>query len=145
PYLDLDLYVRASLNEFSAFPFCAFAMYSFAAYAREGRRRHLVLGAASYAGVALNHFLVAFYFTPLLIAFLAVTSKREMWRRLAFGVLLGIGLSAWVWLPTLAEGTYVQLEKTMAGTFRYTYHLLRFDQLLETGWGYANAKTFGLG
>ena len=145
PYLDMDLYVRAALSEFSAFPFCGFAMYGFAAYAREGRRRHLVLGAASYAGVVLSHFLVAFYFTPLLVAFLAVTSKRTMWRRLAVGVALGIGLSAWVWLPILVEGQYVQLERTMQGTFRYTYHLLRFDQLLDTGWGYASAKTFGLG
>ncbi|HJZ97371.1 MAG TPA: hypothetical protein VKE70_12755, partial [Candidatus Solibacter sp.] len=31
PYLDMDLYVRAALSEFSAFPFCAFAMYGFAA------------------------------------------------------------------------------------------------------------------
>ncbi len=145
PYLSMDLYVRAALSEFSAFPFCAFALYGFSAYARHGRRRHLALGAIALAAVVLSHFMVAFCFSPLLLAFLVVTAKRPTWRMLAVGLLLGIGLSAWVWLPVVLEGRYVQLERSMQGSFHYTNHLLQAGQLFDSAWGYGTAKSFGLG
>ncbi|MCU1238695.1 MAG: hypothetical protein JWP63_6662 [Candidatus Solibacter sp.] len=145
PYMALDLYVRAALSEFSAFPFCAFTLYGFAAFARSGRRRHLAIGTAAYAAVVLSHFMVAFYFTPLLVGFLVFMTPRAVWRPLAMGLLLGIALSAFVWLPIAVESQYVQLELSMQGGFRYTNHLLRAGQLLDSGWGYGAAKSFGLG
>jgi hypothetical protein len=145
PYMSLDLYVRASLSEFSAFPFCAFALYGFAAFARHGRRRHLAAGVLAYAAVLLSHFMVAFYFTPLLAGFLLVTAQRAMWRPLALGLLLGIGLGACVWLPLVFETGYVQLERSMQGSLRYSNHLLHAGQLLDSAWGYGAAKPFGLG
>jgi hypothetical protein len=145
PYMSLDLYVRAALSEFSAFPFCAFALYGFAAFARSGRRRHLALGALAYAAILVSHFMVAFYVTPLLIGFLAVTAKRTVWPRLAMGLLIGIGLSACVWLPIVFESRYVQLERSMQGSFHYTNHLLSTAHLLDSAWGYGAAKTFGMG
>jgi hypothetical protein len=126
PYISLDLYVRSALSEFSAFPFCAFALYGFGAFACAGRRRHLVLGAASYAAVVLSHLFVAFYFTPLLAAFLFLTAKRskQMGRQQFAGLLLGIGLSACVWLPIALESRYVQLERAAQGNFVYSNHML---------------------
>ena len=124
PYMSMDLYVRAALSEYSAFPFCAWALYAFAAFARQGRRRHLAMGALAYAGIVLSHFMVAFYFTPLLIGFLLFTTKRERWPSLAMGVLLGIGLSACIWLPVVVESSYVQLQRSMQGNLNYTNHLL---------------------
>src|SRR5262249_31950782 len=107
PYISLDLYVRSALSEFSAFPFCAFALYGFGAFAGAGRRRYLALGAVSYAVVACSHFFVAFYFTPLLAAFLVFTAKHSgqpaILRRQIAGLLLGVGLSAFVWLPIFCE------------------------------------------
>jgi hypothetical protein len=156
PYVSLDLYVRSALSEFAALPFCAFALYGFGAFAREGRRRNLVLGAASYAAVVLNHFLVAFYFTPLLAAFLVFTAKRSkqpaiLGRQFA-GFLLGIGLSAYVWLPIVCEGRYVQLERAAQGNFNYSNHLLYAHQLLNSTWSYGysvpgdrDTVSFGLG
>jgi hypothetical protein len=141
----MDLYVRAALSEFSAFPFCAFALYGFAAYARDGRRRHYATGVLAYAAVVLSHFMVAFFFTPLLVGFLLVNARREMWLRLAMGLLLGIGLSAFVWLPVVFESGYVQLERSMQGGLRYSNHFLQAGQLLDPAWGYGAAKSFGLG
>jgi hypothetical protein len=156
PYVSLDLYVRSALSEFSAFPFCAFALYGFGAFACTGRRRHLVLGAASYAAVVLSHLLVAFYFTPLLAVFLFVTAKRSkqptMLRQQFAGLLLGIGLSACFWLPIVFESRYVQLERAAQGNFLYSSHLLYPHQLLASTWGYGysvpgdqDTISFGLG
>src|SRR5205085_541932 len=81
------------------------------------RRRDLAIGALSYAAIVLSHFMVAFYFTPLLAGFLLFTAKRAAWRPLALGLLLGVGLSAYVWMPIVFEGQYVQLERTTEGMF----------------------------
>jgi hypothetical protein len=156
PYISLDLYVRSALSEFSAFAFCAFALYGFGAFASSGRRRHLVLGAVSYAAVVLSHLLVAFYFTPLLAAFLFVTAKRSkhptMLRQQCAGFLLGIGLSACFWLPIVFESRYVQLDRAVQGNFVYAKHLLYPHQLLASTWGYGysipgdkDTISFGLG
>ena len=140
PYVSLDLYVRSALSEFSAFPFCAFALYGFGAFARNGRRRYLAVGAASYAGVACSHFFAALCFTPLLVAFLIFTAKRSgqpaMLAHQVGGLLLGVGLSAFVWLPIVFEARYVQLHRAMEGNFRYSNHLLHARQLLNSTWGY---------
>jgi hypothetical protein len=145
PYISLDLYARAAWSEFSAFPFCALALYGFGAFGRNARSPYLALGAASYAAVVLSHFLVALHFTPLLLAFLFFTVARERWPHAAIGLAAAIGLSAWVWVPIAFERQYVQLEKTMQDSFRYSYHLLHVDQLLGTEWGYGAVKSFAVG
>ena len=145
PYISLDLYVRAALSEFSAYPFCAFALYGFAAFAKYGRRRHVAIGALAYAGVILSHFMVAFYFTPLLVGFLLVTSPRAVWRLLALGLALGAGIGACVWLPVALESRYVQLERALLDGLRYSNHFLSAEELVDTSWGTGAARSYGLG
>src|SRR5262249_56715492 len=55
PYVSLDLYARAALSAFSAFPVCALALYGFSPFGRDGHRRHVLLGGAAYAAVVLSH------------------------------------------------------------------------------------------
>src|SRR5262249_5801237 len=112
---------------------------------RNDRRRHLVFGAVAYGCVVLSHFLVALYFTPLLLAWVMLTVKRARWAQSAIGLVLGIGLSAFVWLPVVFEGRSGQLEKAIQGSLGYSNHFLRPDQLIDTAWGYGSAKSFGIG
>src|SRR5262249_15700916 len=92
PYLPLHPYGRAVVNEFPALAFCAWALYGFALFARQGRQRGLVIGALAYAGIVFSHFLVAFYFTPLLAGFLCLEAPRKLWRPSALWLLLGVAL-----------------------------------------------------
>jgi hypothetical protein len=48
-------------------------------------------------------------------------------------------------MPVVFESRYVQLQRSMQGSFHYTNHLLRAGQLLDSAWGYGTAKSFGLG
>ncbi len=140
PYFAVDLYVRSSMEEFAAFPFFALALYGFGAYARHRRTGHWLAGAAAYACVLFCHFPAALLFTPLLIGFLFLTSWMEKsWRVLctqACGVLLGLALSAFIWVPALASRQYAAMDRAVQGNGLYTNHFVYLHQLFYSPWGY---------
>src|SRR5207248_9028952 len=49
---------------------------------------------------------------------------------------LGFGLSAFFWLPALAEQGEVHLERVLAGPLRYVNHFVWPHQLVVSPWGY---------
>jgi uncharacterized membrane protein len=140
PYFETDLFVRAALAEFSAFPFYPLALYGFARAARGDGTAFLVLGAAAHAAVLFAHPPSALLFTALLAAFCAANAWRaRSWRTLAAqgaGLALGLGLAACVWLPAVAEARYAQMERVLAGYYQYANHFVAPWQLLSSRWGY---------
>ena len=139
PYFAVNLFVRSDMAEFAAFPFCALALYGFGAYAKQGRRRALLLGAAAYAGVLLAHNGWALIFAPLLLAFLIFTSWRAGWRSLlpqAAGFMLGLGLAAASLVPGFLERSDVQMDRLLQGYLRYSNHFVYLQQLVHSRWGY---------
>jgi hypothetical protein len=140
PYFAVNLYVRTASAEFAAFAFYPFALYGFGAYAQSRKRGYLVLGSLGYAGVLLSHSPAALFFTPLLLAFLLLTAHQQRsWATLGnqlAGWLLGIGLGACVWLPSLVEGKYISLPRLLLGIIRYSYHFVYWRQFLYSRWGY---------
>ncbi len=143
PYFAVDLYVRSSMEEFSAFPFFALALFGFGAYARHRRLGYWLTGAAAYAGVLCCHFMAALLFTPLLLGFLALTAWMEksgtvLWRQ-ACGFLLGLGLSAVIWLPALASRQYTAIQRAIQGPFLYSNHFVYLHQLFYSPWGYGQS------
>jgi uncharacterized membrane protein len=140
PYFSVDLFVRSALEEFAAFPLFALALYGFGAYARDGKRKHQLLGAAAYAALLTCHFPAALQFTPLLVAFLIFSAWMEgSWailRRQALGFAVGLGLSAFVWLPALVERQYVRMDRLLEGALNYTNHFVYLNQLFYSPWGY---------
>src|SRR5262249_39671525 len=139
-YFADNLYVRTAWAEFTAFPFFAFAMYGFGAYAKTGARKFLVIGAAAYAGVLASHNAAALIFTPLLLGFMALTAwLARSWsiaRNQALGFALGLALSAFIWIPGVAMNQLVHLETLMEGATRYSNHFVYLHQLIDSPWGY---------
>ena len=140
PYFAVNVYVRSALAESAAFPFMPLALYGFGAYAREGRLKHLMVGALGYAGVLLSHNPAALFFTPLVGAFVVFTAWMARSRRVfvhqVYGILLGLGLAAFVWLPAIAERGEVGVERLLQGPLRYSNHFVYFHQLFDSPWGY---------
>ncbi len=140
PYFAVDLYVRSAMEEFAAFPFFAFALYGFGAYARRRRARYWLLGVFAYTGVLFCHFPAALLFTPLLLAFLALTGWLEKsWGvtlRQAGGFALALGVSALAWLPALAARADVAMNRAVQGNGLYTNHFVYLEQLFYSPWGY---------
>ncbi len=140
PYFAVDLYVRSSMEEFAGFPFFALALYGFGAYAMHRRTRHWLIGVAAYACVLFCHFPAALLFTPLLLGFLALTSWMEkswsvLWRQ-ACGFLLGLGLSAFIWVPALAARQHAAMNRAVQGNGLYSNHFVYLHQLFYSPWGY---------
>jgi uncharacterized membrane protein len=136
PYFAVDLYVRSAMEEFSAFPFFALALYGFGAYATYRKRKYWLTGTAAYACVLFCHFPAALLFTPLLLGFLGLTAYRErswsvLWAQ-ACEFLLGLGLSAFIWLPALSARQYASMDRVVEGIGNYSTHLLYLHQLFSS-------------
>jgi len=140
PYFAVNLYVRSALAEFAAFPFYAFALYGFGAYAKRRNIGYLLLGTVAYAGVMFSHNVAALTFTPLLIGFVLLTfwdtGSGSILRNQVFGLVGGLGLSAAVWMPALAERKYLGLDRLLEGYLRYPDHFVFLHQLFSSKWGY---------
>ncbi|HMC58841.1 MAG TPA: glycosyltransferase family 39 protein, partial [Candidatus Solibacter sp.] len=123
PYFAVDLYVRSAMEELAAFPFIALAMYGFGAFAAGPKspraRRYWLIGVAAYTGLLLCHFPAALLFTPLLLAFLALTAWMEKsWQVLikqALGFVLALGLGAFIWVPALAARPNSMMNRAVEG------------------------------
>ena len=107
---------------------------------RFGGRRYVLIGAAAFAGVLLCHNPAALLFGPLLGAFLVFTSwTARSWiifRRQVYAVLLGLGLAAFVWVPSLVRNKDVQVQSLLDGYSRYTNHFVALHQFFDSPWGY---------
>lgn len=140
PYFAVNLYVRTAWAEFTAFPFFAFALYGFGAYAKTGARKYLLIGAAAYAGVFASHNAAALVFTPVLMAFIALTAllarSWSLLRKQAMGFALGLALAAFIWIPGVAMNQLVHIETLMQGRSQYTNHFVYLHQLVDSPWGY---------
>lgn len=140
PYFLVDLYVRTAFSEFSAFPLYPLVIYGLARHAHDGRRKHLVLAAVSYAAIWFAHSPAALLFSPLAGAFLLFTAWRArsirllLWQSAA--LTLGALLAASVWLPSLVEAKYAHAERLTEGPLRYMNHYVWPAQFFATGWGY---------
>jgi 4-amino-4-deoxy-L-arabinose transferase-like glycosyltransferase len=73
----------------------------------EDRPKYIVAGALSYAGLMLSHNFHALVFTPLLLAYAVhlmwTTKKWSRAREAGLALALGLGLSAFFWVPVLHD------------------------------------------
>jgi len=145
PFHLVNVYVRGdSLSEFYAFVFYPLILWALEGISNSklqipnskfqtpdsGARRmgRWWWAALALAGLILTHNLSAFIFFPFLLLYLVILAwreKRDRKRVLGFGFLsLGFGflLSAWFWLPALAELGQAQLGPSTQDYFHYSRH-----------------------
>jgi hypothetical protein len=140
PFHLINVYVRGdSLSEFYAFVFYPLILWSLrsalcsSAHLRPCKSAplssgSLVIAALAYAALLLTHNISAAIFSPfvvLYISILAWQSKDRFWSILLKGALaLGLGflISAWFWLPAVAELDVAQLGPSTEGYFHYSQH-----------------------
>jgi hypothetical protein len=141
PFHMVNVYVRGdSLAEFWAMAFYPLLYWALLNVAN-GRIAMVWLGFA-FAALVLSHNISALIFTPYLLAYALLLSwhptaghdrphlTRSRFRlpaTLLLSLLLGLALSAWFWLPALAEQKLVQLAPVTAGYFHYSNHFRAWD------------------
>ncbi len=140
PFHLVNVYVRGdSLSEFFAFVWYPLILWTLDRLAERPSARRAVAAALAYAALVLTHNVSALIFTPFALgyALLLILAAGAGWGRparwMAAAFLLGLLLSAWFWLPALAEVRYGQLgEAFTAGYFHYDRHFRGWD-LVQQG------------
>jgi len=118
PYQFLDALLRANGPESAALALLPFVLWAFRRLALKGGRRWFLVATGLLATLYLTHNISSLLFTPFLMAYLGllgwVHRRRGRWGWVALALGLALGLSAFFWLPALAEKGYVQLYLTRA-------------------------------
>jgi hypothetical protein len=120
----------------------------------------LIATAFTYAGLMITSNLVALIFTPLLALYCLVVllnrineeqplhglSRESLFPLITnlirvstapvLGLLLGLLLSAFFWIPALSEGGLVNQDQWYGGYYNPELHFVYPHQLLEPGWGF---------
>jgi hypothetical protein len=138
PYLLFCIYERGALAETVALALLPWVFWSMHHVLLPDGRRWIWVSAGLVALLMLAHNITALFALPLLFAYLVLTAWNERaWRRLppvgaAFG--LGLGLSAFYWLPALAERGYAQIDRWMLGGDAVaTAYLVPLTRLVQSG------------
>ena len=146
PFLAYDVFNRGSLSESVAWAFPPLILWSVERWAAQQlpmphnqrartRAYFLAAGAFGLAALILSHHLFGFLFAPLFILWVLLRGYlahdwRVVWRGALLGG-LGMGLSAFFWLPPLLERGWVQADRLL-GTwvFDYRYNFLSLEHVL---------------
>jgi hypothetical protein len=136
PYHLVDLYVRGAVAEFLAFVWFPLVLWAFHRLIEDGGRRtsaRVGLAALLFAALILTHSLSAFIFTPVLVIYVLILFLRQRDRRALGQTVLAlagaVALTAFYWLPVLAESRYVGLGHGASQGYRE--HLLSWSGLLS--------------
>jgi hypothetical protein len=142
PFHLVNLYVRGdSLSEFAAFAFYPLILWGFDRLATQPSIRRALFPALAYAGLIVTHNVSALIFSPFILLYVAFHIAREAIARparpfrdaiahsslLILPLLIALLLSAWFWVPALAETGYVQLSAQTSGYFFYGNHFRGTD------------------
>lgn len=151
PYRMVDLYVRGSIGEsisFAIFPLLILSVLHIVE--KPTSKRWMVIGGVLLATLVTSHNIMATLFTPTLIAFGLVMGwkKKKVFLTLLQSLILGVFLSAFFWLPALAEKHLILLAKIPIANRDLYYVSLK--QLVLPSWNYgvpdaANGFTYQIG
>jgi len=121
--------------QFAALALAPWIFWAFHALATRRRRIDFALAAALFGALLLTHNITALYFGPLAglyILFLAWRSQDRLQTLLVLilPLVVAVGLTAFFWLPALAEQGYVQLERLDVPMFDFHNNFLPLSQTL---------------
>ncbi len=118
PYLFVDMYVRGATGEIWAMAFLFLSLLAV-------EKKQYVWLAFTFALIVLSHNILAMMFAPFLLGY-CIIRGRALW-----GMAAGLGVSAFFWLPALAEQKFV----VGLNTVNFRQHFVRVYELLIPSWG----------
>ncbi len=143
PYLLYTAHVRGGLPENLALAFLPLAVLGiYRSLTEISFSKWLLITALAIAGFIASHVGMAIQYLPLLSLFgIHIIVRRLLaernWRNLllgfwglGFGIFLGLALTAFLWLPSVAELSYVQFQTAFARAgLLYTENFLQLSDL----------------
>jgi hypothetical protein len=145
PYRLREAYIQGNYGQFCGLAFYPLILWAFHGLVATGRRRYLPLAALALAGLLLSHNISAMIFAPLLGAYLVfllalkgldrgdrrrANSGYAIPYRIAAAIALGLGLSAFFWLPAFGERDLVRLAGITSGFFDFRHNFISLPELV---------------
>jgi hypothetical protein len=159
PYRLLDIYVRAALAESVAYVFVPLVLWAAWATVRRPRLANVLGLALAYGALMFTSPLVTLLLTVILFFYLlslglARVNDQQPWRQMsrqsalpwlghlghvlapaAFGLALGVGLSALFAIPALTENRFVRVDQWYGGRYAWGGDFVELFQLFSPVWG----------
>ncbi len=145
PYHSVDIYVRGAMNEawgMAWFPLVLLYIYNLI-HNPKSKKDFLLLSV--FLSLQLtSHNVMTMVFAPTAIIWaiywLVVTKNFQSILKLVISGILGVGLSAFFFLPVVLEQKFVHVDSMMVGYFNYLAHFVDLNQLFITRfWGYGGS------
>lgn len=127
PYHAVQMYVRGAVGEFWTLIF--FPLILFGIQKKSG-----IIGGIGLAGVILSHTLLG-YATTLFLVVGLIFKKYHVSL-----LLLGLGLSAFFWLPAITEMRYTNVAAQIGPTANFADHFVCPGELWSSPWGFGGSS-----
>ncbi len=142
PYHAVQIYVRGSVAEYWAYAFIPLVILYFL-------EKKPISAGISLALLILSHNLSAIMIIPLLaIIFIiqSITTKKiiQTVKSYLLATALALGLSAFFWLPMIAEKGFTSVDAMVFDQFNPLEHFVYLRQLFSSPWGFASGPQDGL-
>lgn len=147
PYRFIDLYVRGAIGEHVAFIFPPLICYFLYKLSKKYSPLFVVGGGLSVAGLLLSHNAISLMFIPLFIfysvyLFWQSDKKKLLVISCLLVVGLGLGLSAFFWMPAFFEGKYTLRDIVTKG--EYASRFVGLEQFFYGPWSYGGTGQFSV-
>ena len=165
PYHALNIYVRGAIAELWAYAFIPLAFLasykiflSLESYValKSSSKKHLetkkliwfwvCISAVAHAAIIISHNLTAMMTTPFLFVFavflyikLRSADKLHKPYFIFLGLLIGVLLSAFYWLPVLFEIRFTNVLSVIGGGSDYKDHFVCLPQFWNSPWGFGGS------
>ncbi|HCQ31291.1 TPA: hypothetical protein DIU27_02835 [Candidatus Collierbacteria bacterium] len=145
PYHSVDIYVRGAMNEgwgMVWFPFVL--LYIYRLITKEKSKTDFILLSIALMLQLTSHNVMTLVFAPTAIIWAIFwmwkTGKYMAIKNLFLAGLLGVGLSAFFFIPVVLEQKFVHVDSMTVGYFNYLAHFADIKQLfLSRFWGYGGS------
>jgi hypothetical protein len=143
PYRLREVFVQGNYGQLCGLAFYPLTLWAFLRLAASRQTRYLLAAAISMALLLLSHNISAMLFFPLLGIYLLLLwriygergrTHTPIWRRLPVlflaAIAIGMGLSAFFWLPAFAERDFIRLAGITQGFFDFRHNFITLSELL---------------
>lgn len=133
PIRFLNIYVSSSVGSSLALGIMPFVFWSLNLICK-GKKWGSVTGGVSLALLILAHNVTALMFAPVILVFGWIIGGRRVIWKIGGMLILGLGLSAWFWIPALFEKQFTKFDQIYANFYHDQFPSLM--QLIRSPWGY---------
>ena len=133
PYRLREMYIQGNYAQFMGIALYPLVLWCYFKVIQSGKLRYIIGGGLAYAALFLSHNISVMIFSPLLAAYvifwLVLRRKWAAVRDVLITGVLGLGLSAFFWLPAFYEQRWLQISQITKGHFDFRLHFLTLREL----------------